>query len=161
MLRPKHAKQASHAWCTLLKKYLIKSERACSVHWRACNVHQTCSKRIQRACNARGTYSKRIRHTPGTRRASRKNLSMFKKFLSINTPMCDCCFIQCMYRHDFHRCKDVGFAFISAVKLSSRWCTRLLTKECSKFMFALLVCLLLVYLFYHTDHSIIGKHFAD
>ena len=41
-----------------------------------------CLKRAQKAFeayNARGTYSKRIRQTPGTRRASRKFLSMFKK----------------------------------------------------------------------------------
>ena len=76
----------THAWGTLLKQYLIKSERACSVHWCASNVRRTHSKRIQRACNARGTYSKRIRHTPGTRRASRKFFSMFKTFLSPNAP---------------------------------------------------------------------------
>ena len=70
----------THAWGTLLKQYLIKSERACSVHWRASNVRRTRSKRFQRACNARGTYSKRIRYTPETRRASRKFLSMFKLF---------------------------------------------------------------------------------
>ena len=67
----------THAWGTLLKQYLIKSEHAWSVHWRA-------SKRIQRACSARGTYSKRISHTPGTRRASRKFLSMFQIFLIPN-----------------------------------------------------------------------------
>ena len=74
----------THARGTLLKQYLIKSERAWSVHWRASNVRQTRSKRIQRACSARGTYSKRISHTPGTRRASRKFLSMFKKILIPN-----------------------------------------------------------------------------
>ena len=74
----------TRAWGTLLKQYLIKSKRACSVHWRASNVRRTRSKRIRRACNARGTYSKRIRHTPGTRRATRKFLSMFKKNLSPN-----------------------------------------------------------------------------
>ena len=68
----------THAWGTQLKQYLIKSKRACSVHWRTSNARQTRSKRIQRACNAHGTYSKRIRHTPGTRRVSRKFLSMFK-----------------------------------------------------------------------------------
>ena len=72
----------THAWGTLLKQYLIKLKRACSVHCRAWDVRQMRSKRIQRACNARGTYSKRISHTPGTRRASRKFLSMFKFFLS-------------------------------------------------------------------------------
>ena len=87
MLRPKHTgtqqtfnTRLTRAWDTLLKQYLIKSKRACSVHWRASNVRRTHSKRIQRACNARGTYSKRIRHTPGTRRASRKFLRMFKFF---------------------------------------------------------------------------------
>ena len=74
----------TRAWDTLLKQYLIKSERACSVHWRASNVRRTRSKRIQRACNARGTYSKRIRHTPGTLLASTKFLSMFKFFLIPN-----------------------------------------------------------------------------
>ena len=72
-------------------------------------MRQTRLKHIQRACSARGTYSKRISHTPGTRRASRKFLSMFKNFLIpnthfyhfFNTPgarftytlLCDCCFI--------------------------------------------------------------------
>ena len=74
----------THAWGTLLKQYLIISERAWSVHWRASNVRQTRSKRIQRACSARGTYSKRISHTPGTRRASRKFLSMFIFFFIAN-----------------------------------------------------------------------------
>ena len=76
----------THAWSTLLtEQYLIKNGTcACSVHWRASNVRRMHSKRIQRDCNARGAYSKRIRHTPGTRRASRKNLSMFEKFLSPN-----------------------------------------------------------------------------
>ena len=50
----------------------------------AWDVRQTCLKRIQRACNPCGTYSKRISHTPGTRRASRKFLSMFKIFLIPN-----------------------------------------------------------------------------
>ena len=36
------------------------------------------------ACSARGTYSKRISHTPGSRRASRKFLSMFKRCLIPN-----------------------------------------------------------------------------
>ena len=54
----------THAWGTLLKHYLIISERACSVHWCASNMRRTRSKRIQRAWNALGTYSKRIRHTP-------------------------------------------------------------------------------------------------
>ena len=74
----------THAWGTLLKQYLIKSECAWSVHWRASNVRQTRSKHIQRACSAHGTYSKRICHTPGTRRASRKLLSMFKIFFIPN-----------------------------------------------------------------------------
>ena len=72
----------THAWGTLLKQYLIKSERAWSVHWCDSNVRQTRSKRIQCACSARGTYSKRISHTPETRRASREFLSMFIFFLS-------------------------------------------------------------------------------
>ena len=50
----------THPWGTLPKQYLIKSERACSVHWRASNVRRTRSKRIQRTSNAHGTYSKRI-----------------------------------------------------------------------------------------------------
>ena len=70
----------THAWGTLPKRYLIKSQRACGVHWRAQNVSRTRSKRIQRTCNAHGTYSKRIRHTPETHRTSRKFLSMFKLF---------------------------------------------------------------------------------
>ena len=74
----------THAWGTLLKQYLIKSDRAWSVHWRASNMRQTRSKRIQRACSARGTSSKRISHTPGTRRTSGKFLSMFKFFLIPN-----------------------------------------------------------------------------
>ena len=41
---------------------------------------QTRSERIQRTCSARGTYSRRISHTPGTRRAFRKFLSMFNIF---------------------------------------------------------------------------------
>ena len=72
----------SHASGTLVKQYLIISERAWSVHWHASNVRQTRSKRIQRTCSPRGTYSKRISHTPGTHRASRKFLSMFKFFSS-------------------------------------------------------------------------------
>ena len=74
----------THAWGTLLKQYLIKSERAWSVQWRASNVRQTRWKGIQCACSTRGTYSKRISHTPGTRRASSKFLSMFKIFLIPN-----------------------------------------------------------------------------
>ena len=50
----------THPRGTLPKRYLIKSERACGVHWRASNVRRTRSKRIQRASNAHGTYSKRI-----------------------------------------------------------------------------------------------------
>ena len=68
----------------LLKQHLIKSERAWNVHWRASNARQTRSERIQRARSAHGTYSGRINHTPGTRRAFRKFLSMFKKFFSPN-----------------------------------------------------------------------------
>ena len=74
----------THAWGTLLKQYLIKSERAWSVHWRASNVRQMRSKRIQQACRARGTYSKRISHMPGTHRASGKFLSMLENFLIPN-----------------------------------------------------------------------------
>ena len=75
----------THAWDTLLKQYLIKSEHACTVHWRVSNMRRTRSKCIQCPCNAHRTYLKRIRHTPRLRRASRKFLSMFKKFLSRNT----------------------------------------------------------------------------
>ena len=87
MIRPRHAKHAlharfTHAWGTLLKQRLIKSERAWNVHWRASNARQTRSERIQRARSARGTYSGRKSHTPGTRRAFRKFLSMFKFFLA-------------------------------------------------------------------------------
>ena len=70
----------THAWGTLVKQHLIKSERAWNVHWRASNARQTLSERIQRACSARGTYSGRISHTPETRRAFRKFLSMFNFF---------------------------------------------------------------------------------
>ena len=82
----------THAWGTLqkqcwiifvtnhIKQHLIKSERAWNVHWRASNARQTRSERIQRACSARGTYLGRISHTPETRRAFRKFLSMFILF---------------------------------------------------------------------------------
>ena len=59
-------------------------EHTWNVHWRASNARQTHSERIKRACSARGTYSGRISHTPETRRAFRKFLSMFKNFLSPN-----------------------------------------------------------------------------
>ena len=92
MLRPKHAKHtlyrraandqraSTQAWGTILKN------RDAHVAYTGVpkNVRQTCSNGIQRACNACGTYSKRIKHTHGTRRASRKFLSMFKSFLSRN-----------------------------------------------------------------------------
>ena len=74
------AQQTFNARLTLPKRYLIKSERACSVHWRASKVRRTRSKRIQRTSNAHRTYSKRIyiiRLTAGTRRTSRKFLSIF------------------------------------------------------------------------------------
>ena len=70
----------THAWGTLVKQHLIKSERAWNVHWRASNARQTRSERIQRVCSARETYSGRISHTPETRRAFRKFLSMFNFF---------------------------------------------------------------------------------
>ena len=87
MIRPRHAKHAlqspierSTRVSHTLGARLIKSERAWNVHWRASNAHQTRSGRIQHACSARGTYSGRLSHTPETRRALRKLLSMFKIF---------------------------------------------------------------------------------
>ena len=92
MIHPRYAKHALQARIersmrvshTLLKQHLIKSELAWNVHWRASNTHQTRSECIQRACSVRGTDSGRISHTPETRRASRKFLSMFKISLSPN-----------------------------------------------------------------------------
>ena len=100
----------THAWGTLLKQHLIKSERAWNVHWRASNAHQTRSERIQLACSARETYSERISHTPETRRAFRKFLSMFKTFLSPNareTPSVPNALVP-----SFERVSDVRMAYV-------------------------------------------------
>ena len=66
----------THVCGTLLKQYLIKLERAWSVHWRASNVRQTRSKRIQRACS--------VVIRPGHAELLEKFLSMFKIFLIPN-----------------------------------------------------------------------------
>ena len=78
------ASNVQRAFHTRLGHALIKSEGAWNVHWRASNARQTRSERIQRTRSALGTYSGRISHTPGTRQAFRKFLSMFKFFFSPN-----------------------------------------------------------------------------
>ena len=102
----------THTWDMLLKQYLIKSESACSIHWRALNVRQMRSKHIQRTCNVRGTYFKRTRHTPWTRRASRNFLSMFKNYLSPNAP---------------GACSDSQQRISTCTKSTKRACNTLLT----------------------------------
>ena len=53
-----------HAWDTLPKQYILNSERACSMHWRALNARQTHPKCSQSTCNARRTYSNRADTRP-------------------------------------------------------------------------------------------------
>ena len=75
---------------------------------------------IQRACSARGTYSKRISHTPGTRRASRKFLSIFNFFLSQTRTKRAMIFSDICSDARFERVSDVCLAYVEFCKFSTR-----------------------------------------